>query len=225
MYDAINNTECVRDVLFFREHTRLAEQSVNMFMFLQYPLETTTAATLIVNTGKNSICGAKITVYGTQRDFDRCMKYTLGLLSIAKAVAEDSTIQMHEIFLDDAMNEREIGSEERYQWKSYQSARRRGRVKRGLTKPPPKNAKSIRKTVGKLEKRAPDLFVMDYARRCQSERQPLAIDDNEVEYWRQKKVLDQDRQLQRRQIIEMDTQRGKLKLVCPSDELPYPHFN
>ena len=42
--------------------------------------------------------------------------------------------------------------------------------------------------IKRLQEKAPDLFVLNYARRCQCQLQPIIIEPEEIEFWKQKRV-------------------------------------
>lgn len=73
--------------------------------------------------------------------------------------------------------------------------------------------------IKRLQEQAPDLFVLNYARRCQCPLQPIIIDNDERDYWRQKRV---GPYLQERQIMAFPKDNPKWNFVCPDDNKPYP---
>lgn len=61
-----------------------------------------------------------------------------------------------------------------------------------------------------------------YARDCQSDRQPLVI-ENEIEKWRNRKVMYKGK-MASRHIMKMQVSKGDIHLVCPNDSVPFPYF-
>lgn len=75
-----------------------------------------------------------------------------------------------------------------------------------------------------LQEQAPDLFVLNYARRCQCPLQPIIIDPAEIETWKQKLVgpTQQERQVMPFPKIEGQNTTAQWNFVCPDDSNPYP---
>lgn len=76
---------------------------------------------------------------------------------------------------------------------------------------------------------APDLFVHNYARRCQGSLQPKIISDDEVEKWKKKRIPMRggkggymDRQVMVFPDPNDKTHDVRWNFVCPTDENPYP---
>lgn len=81
----------------------------------------------------------------------------------------------------------------------------------------------IRSKIDELHRIAPDIFVKNYARKCQpTERQPLIIRPEEAQAWRQNRPVNLRGVLEPRQILPFPKEQPRLYLVCPDDEYPYP---
>ena len=75
----------------------------------------------------------------------------------------------------------------------------------------------------RLRKYASDIFVANYARRCQKERQPmLLLNPEEEEAWKQRLVQTPGGPPQQRQVMYFPRESHKYHLVCPDDATPYP---
>ena len=73
--------------------------------------------------------------------------------------------------------------------------------------------------IKRLQEQAPELFVLNYARRCQCPLQPIIVDDAEMEAWKQRRV---GPTLQERQIMPFPKDNLRWNFVCPDDANPYP---
>ncbi|CAH6421734.1 Hypothetical protein HVR_LOCUS1374 [uncultured virus] len=73
--------------------------------------------------------------------------------------------------------------------------------------------------IRRLQEQAPDLFVLNYARRCQCPLQPIILEPNEIEAWKQKRV---GPTLQERQIMPFPKDNPRWSFVCPDDNNPFP---
>lgn len=85
-----------------------------------------------------------------------------------------------------------------------------------------KKSSSNRKLDSKLKRLqevAGDLFVDNYARRCQQKLQPMIIEPDEVETWKQRRVGYMQHE---RQIMAYPYDNPKWLMVCDDDENPYP---
>lgn len=87
-----------------------------------------------------------------------------------------------------------------------------------LTKKPTTNRR-LNAKIKRLQEQAPDLFVLNYARRCQCPLQPIIIEDSEIEAWRQKRVGPNSDE---RQIMPFPKDNPRFNIVCPDDNNPYP---
>ena len=87
-----------------------------------------------------------------------------------------------------------------------------------LTKKPTVNRR-VNAKIRRLQEQAPDLFVLNYARRCQCPLQPIIIEPNEVDAWRQKRI---GPALKERQIMPFPKDNPRWNFVCPDDDNPYP---
>lgn len=70
-----------------------------------------------------------------------------------------------------------------------------------------------------LQEQAPELFVLNYARRCQCPLQPIIIQPDEVQAWKQKRI---GPDLKERQVMSFPKDKPKWLFVCPDDANPYP---
>lgn len=59
--------------------------------------------------------------------------------------------------------------------------------KKSQSNPPKKKG-----NIYELKRRAPDIFVSNYARKCQSQLQPSIIEEDEVEFWQNKEIYDKN---------------------------------
>lgn len=73
--------------------------------------------------------------------------------------------------------------------------------------------------IRRLQEQAPELFVLNYARRCQCPLQPIIVDPEEAAAWRQRRV---GPLFQERQIMPFPKDRPRWNFVCPDDSNPYP---
>ena len=69
--------------------------------------------------------------------------------------------------------------------------------------------------------RAPDIFVDGYPGICQGERQPIVIDDENTQYWVDKKFESSGKQVSR-QYLDFPKDNRKIRFICPNDSIPYP---
>ena len=68
-----------------------------------------------------------------------------------------------------------------------------------------------------LQEQAPELFVLRYARKCQSQYQPKIIGPDEIEMWKQRRIEGNERQ-----IMPFPKDNPRWYFVCPDDNHPYP---
>jgi len=73
--------------------------------------------------------------------------------------------------------------------------------------------------IRRLQEQAPELFVLNYARRCQCPLQPIIVEPEEIEAWKQRRV---GPALQERQIMPFPKDNPRWNFVCPDDNNPYP---
>lgn len=83
--------------------------------------------------------------------------------------------------------------------------------------PPRHGEKKIRQ----LQEAAPDIFITRYARECQLANQPTAISPDEIEMWKQNKIMVNDRMVER-QVMPFPPNDPKVWLVCANNDVPYP---
>jgi hypothetical protein len=104
---------------------------------------------------------------------------------------------------------------------------------KGIESPPSRESyakqKISSKNIKDLSIIAPDLFVHNYARRCQGSLQPKIISDDEVEKWKKKRipVRGGKGEYKDRQIMVFPDPNDKAhderwNFVCPTEENPYP---
>jgi hypothetical protein len=72
--------------------------------------------------------------------------------------------------------------------------------------------------IKRLQDLAPDLFVLNFARRCQCPLQPIIVDAEEAEAWKQRRV---GPTFQERQIMAFPKDNPRWNFVCPDDLNPY----
>ena len=84
---------------------------------------------------------------------------------------------------------------------------------------PPRRGGS--KKITQLKEVAPDIFIAGYPRLCQLPKQPIAIAPEEIEMWKQRKIIVNDREVER-QIMPFPPDNPRVWLVCPDDRYPYP---
>ena len=72
--------------------------------------------------------------------------------------------------------------------------------------------------IDQLRAVAPDLFIKDYPRRCQSVLQPIMIPPEEAEMWRQRR-FGPNQEL--RQVMPFPKDNPQWYFVCPDDKHPY----
>lgn len=86
--------------------------------------------------------------------------------------------------------------------------------------------KTSQSKIGSLKNLAPDLFVSRYARICQKHKQPLIINEGDIEYWQSnEKRIERKGTQQKRQIMRFPREpiEGRQWIfVCPNDQFPYP---
>jgi hypothetical protein len=75
--------------------------------------------------------------------------------------------------------------------------------------------------VDELRKLAGDVFVANYARKCQRPFQPKLIRLDEAAAWQRKYIIRGNTQ-EERQILSFPKENPKYILVCPDDKYPYP---
>jgi hypothetical protein len=72
--------------------------------------------------------------------------------------------------------------------------------------------------IQQLRSVAPDLFVENYARRCQEKLQPIIISPDEIDQWKERRPgTDAERQ-----IMAFPKDNPQWYFVCPDDKFPYP---
>lgn len=218
--DAVVTTECIRDVLYIRELNRVLEQSVTLFMELKYPMEKRVAATISLRTSNNIMSECTLMVKGSTESYYHVLEYVERLFAILSGVVTVYTTDMYANFENTAeevsTSGRQGGPSESVQPTSQEQGasvsdlgrRRKPKSKRLITA---------------LTERAPDLFATGYARDCQSERQPLIIEERETKEWRDKKILYKGEMIPR-SVVQMDVDSGKILLVCPNNDIPFPYF-
>lgn len=79
-------------------------------------------------------------------------------------------------------------------------------------------SKRANEKIKELRDIAPDLFVLKYARRCQCPLQPMIINPEDEQAWKQKKLKDG----QERQVMPFPKKNPRWLFVCPDDTNPYP---
>lgn len=77
----------------------------------------------------------------------------------------------------------------------------------------------INAKIRRLQEQAPELFVLNYARRCQCPLQPIIVDEEEAEAWKQRRV---GPTFQERQIMPFPKDNPRWNFVCPDDNNPFP---
>ena len=77
--------------------------------------------------------------------------------------------------------------------------------------------------INQLKAVAPDLFVKRYARACQSERQPMLLDNSEVAAY-QAQTFVHDSVTYHRQVLRFPPDNPRWNIACPSDANPFPGF-
>jgi hypothetical protein len=87
-----------------------------------------------------------------------------------------------------------------------------------LTKKPTINRR-VNAKIRRLQEEAPELFVLNYARRCQCPLQPIIINPTEIEAWKQRHV---GPTLQERQIMPFPKDNPQWNFVCPDENNPFP---
>lgn len=99
-------------------------------------------------------------------------------------------------------------------------------VLRNLVKNKQKKIKVVKKSkvVDNLQRLAPDIFVNNYARKCQSPSQPTIINYSKFEDWKKTKTA---KDLMRKrgdsfQAIPFPKDDPKWMIICFNDEYPYP---
>ena len=75
--------------------------------------------------------------------------------------------------------------------------------------------------ISKLKQTAPDLFLAGYARKCPSQQQPIIIQDDELEEWKNKTFMHKGEVLER-QVFGFPPEDPKFNFVCPDDKYPFP---
>jgi len=75
--------------------------------------------------------------------------------------------------------------------------------------------------IQQLRERAPEIFVENYARRCQCRLQPIIIEPSEVEFWRTQRILVNGVPTDR-QIMPFPKDSPRYLFVCPGDDSPFP---
>jgi hypothetical protein len=84
-----------------------------------------------------------------------------------------------------------------------------------------KGRKDAATKISQLKQVAPDLFIADYARKCLCQFQPIPIDDDEVEAWRNKTFTYQGRE-RKREVLSFPPNNPRWNFVCPDDKYPFP---
>lgn len=75
--------------------------------------------------------------------------------------------------------------------------------------------------IQQLREKAPEIFVQNYARRCQCRLQPIIIEPSEVEFWRNQTILINGVATER-QIMSYPKNNPRYLFVCPGDDSPFP---
>lgn len=75
--------------------------------------------------------------------------------------------------------------------------------------------------IERLKEAAPELFVKGYARRCQCNLQPIVIQSDEIDAWKNKTFIYRD-SLRQRQIMSFPPDNPRWNFVCPNDSAPFP---
>jgi hypothetical protein len=66
------------------------------------------------------------------------------------------------------------------------------------------------------------LPVLKYSRKCQGKSKPIVIQENEIEFWKNKTFIKEGEQKQRQILPFPADTDNPVYLVCPNDEKPYP---
>jgi hypothetical protein len=203
-------TECITDVLYIRELNRVLEQSITLFMELKFPLEQHIASTLSFRTAGGVVSECTLMVKGGPKMFTHVMGYVERLMCVLKMKVISTTTSLYKAF-------------ENSGYESTSAAQFSTSPAVSTVRPPSRGKSRANKRLSTLVNKAPDLFTAGYARSCQSERQPLIIEENEARKWRDHKFM-YNGQLTPRNIIKMDVNTGRILMVCPNDKIPFPYF-
>ena len=84
-----------------------------------------------------------------------------------------------------------------------------------------RSRKDVATKIAQLKSVAPDLFIADYARKCLCQFQPIPIDDDEVEAWRNKTFTYQGKE-RTREVLAFPPSNPRWNFVCPDDRYPFP---
>ena len=84
-----------------------------------------------------------------------------------------------------------------------------------------RSRKDVATKIAQLKSVAPDLFIADYARKCLCQFQPIPIDDDEVEAWRNKTFTYQGKE-RTREVLAFPPSNPRWNFVCPDDKYPFP---
>lgn len=87
-----------------------------------------------------------------------------------------------------------------------------------LTKKPTVNRR-VNAKISRLQELAPEVFVKNYPRRCQCPWQPIIVDANEIDTWRQQRIGPSQEE---RQVMPFPKDNPRWYFVCPTDKKPYP---
>jgi hypothetical protein len=83
-----------------------------------------------------------------------------------------------------------------------------------------KNRKSVQSKNELLRISAPEVFVANYARRCQRKRQPQIIESKEVKSWTSQKFIYKD-QTRKREVLSYPPTDPKFYFGCPDENFPF----
>lgn len=84
-----------------------------------------------------------------------------------------------------------------------------------------KKSKRYGSKIEMLKEAAPEVFVNGYARKCQINQQPIIIQPNEIDAWRNK-TFNYKGITRQRQIMSYPPDKLKWNFVCPDDKSPFP---
>ena len=75
-----------------------------------------------------------------------------------------------------------------------------------------------------LKEAAPHIFIAEWARRCQNIYQPIPIQEDQIEEWENRTIINPDTgEREKRQVMRFPPPpKDEVILVCPSDSKPYP---
>lgn len=73
--------------------------------------------------------------------------------------------------------------------------------------------------IAHLRERAPELITLGFARKCQAPLQPIIVNANEIEAWKQQRIGPSQEE---RQVMPFPKDNPRWFFVCPDDNNPYP---